>query len=249
MRQSLAGRAVLVTGGSGGIGRAIALAYAARGARIAFTYATNEQAAQDVAAEIRAAGGEGHPVQMDLADRASVAIAVDTAIDQLGGLDVAVANARWRDGEQEGRFADIDFDEWCSAVRTSIEGTALTIKSALPALETSDAGRVVMISSGVSRDGIVGRTAYSTGKAALNGLMASLRWEIGPQGVLVNIVEAGFTLTEENEQRMPEAGKEALLRRTPSGHLSRPDDIAAAVVFLGSPDNTNVNGLSVPVAG
>jgi 3-oxoacyl-[acyl-carrier protein] reductase len=110
-------------------------------------------------------------------------------------------------------------------------------------------GRIVLISSGVARDGRAGATAYSTAKAALDGLLASLKWDAGAAGVLANIVSPGFTVTENNLARFGDEIRESVRERTPSGRLSVPDDVAKAVLQLGSPANGNITGVYLPVAG
>jgi len=106
-----------------------------------------------------------------------------------------------------------------------------------------------LISSGVARDGRAGATAYSTAKAALDGLLASLKWEAGAVGILVNIVSPGFTVTENNLALFSDEVRESVRERTPSRRLSVPDDVAKAVLLLGSPANGNITGAYVPVAG
>jgi len=242
-------RTVLVTGGTRGIGRAVALAYAGEGARVALTYANDEGAATKVVDEIAAAGGRAAALFLDLGDRRSIEAAVAATVDTFGGLDVLVANAvRWP-VDAAGPLADLDTDTWDDALRTNLEGTVATVRAALPRLRASDAGRVVLVSSGVSRHGFAGATAYATAKAGLDGLVAALKWEGGPDGILVNIVSPGFTVTENNLAHLPDELRESVRVTTPSTRLSVPDDVAGAVLYLGCPANGNVTGAYVPVAG
>jgi 3-oxoacyl-[acyl-carrier protein] reductase len=139
--------------------------------------------------------------------------------------------------------------DWTRSLRANLEGTALTVRAALPHLARSIAGRIVLISSGVSRQGMAGATAYSTAKAALDGLLASLKWEAGAAGVLVNIVSPGFTVTENNLANFGDDVRESVRGRTPSGRLSVPEDVATAILLLGSPANGNITGAYLPVAG
>jgi 3-oxoacyl-[acyl-carrier protein] reductase len=243
------GRSVLITGGTRGIGRAIALAYAAEGAHVAITYATDPAAAQRCQEEIEVYGAAGLAVRLDLSDRSSIDAAVSDTVAAFGGLDVLVANAvRWPLDARE-PLADADPDIWQRALAANLEGTVATARRALPHLASSDAGRLVLISSGVSRHGRPGATAYSTAKGGLDGLVASLKWEAGAVGVLVNIVSPGFTVTENNLAHFPDEVRESVRQQTPSGRLSVPADIATAVVYLGSPANSNITGAYLPVAG
>jgi NAD(P)-dependent dehydrogenase (short-subunit alcohol dehydrogenase family) len=251
MDLDLAGRTVLVTGGSRGIGRAVALAYAREGARVVLTYANDREAADRVVADIAAAGdpGQALALPLDLADRASIEAAVQGAVDAFGGLDVLVANAvRWP-VDTMAPLDEVAADVWDEAVRANLAGTAATVRAALPHLRAAGAGRAVLVSSGVSREGFVGASAYATAKAGLDGLVAALKWELGPDGVLINVVSPGFTVTEHNLAYFADEVREERRAKTPSARLSLPDDVAAAVVFLGSPANGNVTGAFLAVAG
>jgi NAD(P)-dependent dehydrogenase (short-subunit alcohol dehydrogenase family) len=249
MDTGLSGRSVLVTGGTRGIGRAVAVAYAGEGARVAITYASEEAVARETVALLEANGGGGASFRLDLEDDASIDAAVRGAVESFGGLDVLVANAvRWPIDARE-PLAEADRAAWTRAVRANLEGTALTVRAALPHLARSTAGRIVLVSSGVSRDGRAGATAYSTAKAALDGLLASLKWEAGAAGVLVNIISPGFTVTENNLARFSDEVRESVRERTPSGRLSVAEDVASAVLMVGSPANANITGAYLPVAG
>lgn len=249
MDMQLGGRVVLVTGGSSGIGRAAAIAFGREGAKVALTYATDREAGDEVATEVKAAGGEAFVVALDLTVPASIQSAIDKVLERWGALDVLVANAvRWpRDAG--GPFADTDAIAWQRAVRANLEGTASTVRAAWPALSVSGRGRIVLISTGVTRHGMRGASTYATAKAALEGLAAALKWEGGDAGILINTVAPGFTATERNLTMFGDDVRESVRQRTPSGHLSVPDDVASAIVFLGSPANGNITGAYLPVAG
>jgi NAD(P)-dependent dehydrogenase (short-subunit alcohol dehydrogenase family) len=249
MDLNLEGRTVLISGGSRGIGRATALAYARENANVAITYHTGKAAAAAVLDEIRAAGAQAAAAFADLADPASIRAAADTVRERFGGIDVLVANAvRWPTDVMM-PLADAGLQPWTAAVRANFEGTTALIQAALPDLERSGTGRIVLISSGVARDGRSGATAYASAKAALDGLVAALKWEAGQHGILVNIVSPGFTVTENNLARFPDELRESVRQRTPSARLSTPSDVARAVLFLGSPANGNITGTYLPVAG
>jgi NAD(P)-dependent dehydrogenase (short-subunit alcohol dehydrogenase family) len=249
MDMQLRGRVVLVSGGSAGIGRATAIAFGREQARVALTYRSDRDAADDVATEIEDAGGEAFIVPLDLADRASIESTVEEVLARWGALEVLVANAvRWpHDGA--GPLAEVDPRAWELAVRTNLEGTAATVRTAWPALRASGQGRIVLVSTGVTRHGMPGASAYAAAKAGLEGLVAALKWEGGKAGILVNVVAPGFTVTERNLARFGDEARQTVRERTPSGRLSTPEDVASAVVYLGSPANGNITGTYVPVAG
>jgi len=249
MDLQLRDRVVLVTGASSGIGRATAVAFGGEGARVALTYATHRNDAERAAADVEAAGGQALVVLLDLGVPSSIANAVAKVVDRWGAIDVLVANAvRWPH-QAAGPFGQSDGETWAEAVRANLEGTVATVREAWPALCASSQGRVVLISTGVTRHGMRGATAYATAKSALEGLAAALKWEGGEAGVLVNVVAPGFTVTERNRAHFGDEIRETVRQRTPSGRLSTPEDVASAVVFLASGANGNVSGAYLPVAG
>jgi NAD(P)-dependent dehydrogenase (short-subunit alcohol dehydrogenase family) len=249
MDTQLLGRAVLVTGGSSGVGRATAIAFGREGARVALTYRSDVDAADRVATEVEAAGGEAFCVPLDLSEPASIDSAVEHVVARLDGLDVLVANAvRWPYDAQDALAAS-DPIVWERAMRANLEGTARTVRAAWPALAASGRARIVLVSTGVTRTGMAGSSAYATAKAGLEGLASALKWEGAETGILINTVAPGFTLTERNLASFGDEVRETVRDRTPSGRLSVPDDVATAIVYLGSPANGNVTGAYLPVAG
>jgi NAD(P)-dependent dehydrogenase (short-subunit alcohol dehydrogenase family) len=240
---------VLVTGGSSGIGRATAIAFGREGAKVASTYRSDLDAANRVAAEVEAAGGEGFCVPLDLSEPASIESAVEQVVTRLDGLDALVANAvRWPYDAQQ-PLAESEPVAWERAMRANLEGTVRTVRAAWPALAASGAGRVVLVSTGVTRTGMAGSSAYATAKAGLEGLASALKWEGAETGILINTVAPGFTVTERNLATFGDEVRETVRGRTPSGRLSVPDDVASAIVYLASPANGNITGVYLPVAG
>jgi NAD(P)-dependent dehydrogenase (short-subunit alcohol dehydrogenase family) len=254
MDLGLAGKIVFVTGGSRGIGRAAALGFAGEGARVAFSYRSDRTRADATAAAITAAGGEALAVPFDLADPGSMASAVAEVRDRWTGIDVFVANAvQWPDAlpDPERRFEDVPPQEWRDLVRPNIEGMIAGLQAVLPAMRGRRDGRIVLISSDVARHrgpGHPGLGIYGAGKAALTGLANGLIAELGGD-VLVNIVAPGFTTTENNLALMPQRLRDEQAARTPSRRLSTPEDVARAIVFLGSPANGNITGETLNVTG
>lgn len=253
MDLGLADRAVLVTGGSSGIGRAAAVAFAREGAHVALTYHSNAEAADQVAAEIEKEGVEALPLRLDLADPATIYAAVSDVVERWGRLDVLVANAVTWDPEQESGvhrpFEELPAEQWSAMLRGSLEGTVHTLQAAIPAMRRGGWGRIAMTSSGFAIRGAAGEVAYATAKAGMHGLSRSLARELGPAGILVNIVMPGLTTTERSNAIFSDEWHEAARSRTPSGRLSTPEEVGTAIVFACSAANGNMTGEIFKVDG
>jgi NAD(P)-dependent dehydrogenase (short-subunit alcohol dehydrogenase family) len=241
----MSGRVVLVTGASSGIGRAVATAYGAEGARVALTYRTGEAAARATARAVVSAGGEALVVPLKLERISSCGETIAAVSDRWGGIDVLVANAvQWPErapGDADG-FEHMRVERWRTTLRTNLEGTFATVRAALPAMRGRSHGRIVLMSSGLAEEGMPGGGDYGAAKAGLHGLARSLAWELGPEGILVNVVDTGFTLTERNLEHFGDDMRERVARAVPSRRLSTPQEVARLVVFLGSAANGNISG-------
>ncbi|MEU2287242.1 SDR family oxidoreductase [Streptomyces sp. NPDC013178] len=250
MDLELADRVVLLTGATRGIGQAAARAFATEGARVAVTYRDTKDAAEVVVAEL---GGPDRAmaVRYALDEPGSPQDAVAEVERRWGGVDVLVANAYRRDGRRAPgtRFEDVPADEWRAALTDNLAGTVRTAQVVLPGMRERGWGRIVLISSHIATHGSRGQEIYGAAKAALHGLARSLAWEAGEQGVLVNVVAPGLTLTEGVVRALPAALREQERERTATGRLSDPDAVARAVVFLSSAANTNVSGQVLHVDG
>jgi 3-oxoacyl-[acyl-carrier protein] reductase len=255
MRTDLRDKAVLVTGASSGIGRATAVAYGEEGARVAITYHSDEDGARDTARRVTEAGGTPLVVRYDLADERCIRDAVGRVAEEWGGIDVLVANAVvWseaipRPGQPVPRFEDVPAKQWQEVLRTSVDAVFHTLQAALPWMRGRPWGRVVLLGAGLADTGKAGAGAYGAGKSAFFGLMRSLAWELGPDGILVNMVVPGQTSTETVRAHVPPGFLEEKGRTLPSGRMSAPEDVARAVVFLGSAANGNTNGETLRVTG
>lgn len=245
MNTDLNGRVVLITGASTGIGAATARAYGREGARVAITYRNHPDRAEKVAADVEAAGGQAYVVRLDLEDLPSIDRAVASVVEHWGGIDVLVANAvRWGgDGPPDPslRFEDVPLREWDAMISANLIGTAATVRGVLPGMRAKGWGRVVLISSSVAEEGLPGPGPYGTAKSGLYGLARSLAWNGGRDGILVNVVAPGFTLTDSRPD-IPAFVTDALAAATPTHRLSDSDDVANLIVFLGSAANGNLTG-------
>jgi NAD(P)-dependent dehydrogenase (short-subunit alcohol dehydrogenase family) len=250
MDLGLKGQTVLVTGSSSGIGRATAIAFAAEGARVAVTYHENRQGAEATASQVQAAGGQALLVRYDLADLESIRASVDSIRQEWGTLNVLVNNAVLMSGAgPTGKpFEDLPLERWQATLRGNLEGIVLTVQCALPLMRQAGWGRIVTISSDAV-DGWPGLGPYATSKAGLHGLSRTMAKELSPTGILSNVVMPGFVLTEHNQERVPEQYKEQVKQMLPTRSLPTPEDIAAVILFLGSPVNRQITGEVIRVTG
>jgi len=244
---------VLVTGASSGIGRATAIAFGGEGANVALTYRANRSGAKETAERVGAVGGEAMVVPLDLAEEGSIRAAVDAVVGRWGGIDVLVANAvEWGAPAPPWNpplFEELPSEQWQRMLRTSVDGAFHTVQAVLPSMRERGWGRIVMLSSGSVEYGMPGGGAYGAAKAALHGLGRSLARELGPGGILVNVVMPGLVVTERNLKAIPEQVRDTVATESPSGRLSVPEDVAAAIVFLASKANGNTTGEILRVAG
>lgn len=244
METELNGRVVVVTGGSSGIGRAAALAFGREGARVVVTYHTDSQAAQSCVAEIAAAGSEAAAFPFDLASPASAHELISAVTARWGGIDVLVSCAGGRDrtGPWGGRFEDLAVPQWRAMLENDLAGPFALLQAAVPAMRGRGWGRVVLVSSGAGEEGWEGAAGYAAAKSGLIGLARSLAWELGREGILVNVIAVGLTLTDRVRDGAPAEIRAGIAGRVPSRRLSEPQDVAALILFLGSAANRNVSG-------
>ncbi|GAA3105215.1 SDR family NAD(P)-dependent oxidoreductase [Nonomuraea salmonea] len=193
MELGLAGKVVLVTGGSGSIGAAMAEAFAAEGAHVALTFRDNAQRAEELARVIGERGGRAMVVKYDLADPAAIRSCVSAVLDEWGRLDVLVLSASAQDGTRTApvNFEDVPPEEWSPLLRADVEGSFHTVQAVLPAMRRQAWGRIILISANIVARGAPGDEAFVSSKMALHGLGRTLATELAPDGILVNVVAPG----------------------------------------------------------
>lgn len=242
----LQGKVALVTGGGRNIGRAIALALADAGARLAVNVRASRDEGQAVVDEIAAGGGEAMLAVADVTERAQVDAMIAAVSKHFGRLDIVVNNAAIR---HEIAFADLSFDDWRAAQAVCVDGAFHCSQAALPLLRASGAGAVINIGGLTAHTGASKRAHIVTAKAALGGLTRALAHELAEFGITVNCVSPGMMDTvrkssSASAQPAHHAGRETLL-----GRRGRPDEIASAVVWLAGPGGRFVTGQTIHVNG
>lgn len=245
MELQLEGRIALVTGGSRGIGRAIAQALCREGANVTLSYASNEQAASAVVEEIRAAGGQATAISLDVQDSEACKVAVDALVKDKGALHILVNNAGVAIDNLLMRYKDPDLE---TSFRTNVFGPFALARAAARPMSKARWGRIVNLGSVVGATGNTGQAAYAATKAALEGLSKSLAREFASRNVTCNVVSPGFISTDMTAD-IPEATKEKMLESIPLGAMGTPEDVADAVAFLCSERARYITGHVLHVNG
>ncbi|MFD0773166.1 SDR family NAD(P)-dependent oxidoreductase [Streptomonospora algeriensis] len=242
-------RGVLVTGASGGIGRAIARRFAADGDRVAVHYASRKEEGEAALALLE---GGGHVlVHGDIADPAAAESLAAAAVEGLGGLDVLVNNAAaiTRHPLPETSYADWQA-AWQRIIGVNVFGAAnLSYCAARHMIERGAAGRIVNVGSRGAYRGEPDMPAYGASKAALHSLGQSLAVSLGPHGIGVASVAPGFTVTERVQDRLAGAEGAAISGQSPFGRVAAPEEIASAVAYLASPEAVWTSGAVLDVNG
>ena len=242
---SLQGRVAVVTGASRGIGRAIALELARRGAAVAINYNRSAAAADEVVAAIEAAGGRALAFQADVSDAAQAQALIKAAIAQLGGLDILVNNAGIT---RDTLIMTMKEADWDAVISTNLDSTFYCAKAAVRHMMRKRYGRIINITSVAGQMGNPGQTNYSASKAGQIGFTLALAREIASRNITVNAVAPGFVETDIIAHMTPEA-MAAIDQMTPLGRKGQPEEIAYAVAFLASDQAAYITGQVLGVDG
>lgn len=241
---SIEGRIALVTGASRGIGKAIALELARRGAVVVGT-ATTEEGAASISAYLKEAGNGGRGYALNVSDPASIETTLAAITREVGAPLILVNNAGITRDNLMLRMKD---DEWDSVIATNLSSIYRMSKACLKGMTKERWGRIVSISSVVGSMGNAGQANYAAAKAGLEGFSRALAREIGSRNITVNAVAPGFIATDMTHV-LPEEQKEKLLASIPAGRLGQPEEIAAAVGFLASAEAAYITGVTLHVNG
>lgn len=242
---SLENRVALVTGASRGIGKAIALELAARGAAVVINYNNAAERAQEVVAEIEAEGGKAAVFQADVSNFEEAGKLVKFAIDTFGNLDILVNNAGVT---RDGLIMMMKEADWDDVLDTNLKSAFNCSKAAVRHMMRKRYGRIINIASVAGQMGNPGQTNYSASKAGQIGFTKALAREVASRNVTVNAVAPGFVDTEILEA-MPAETLEAALKLVPLGRMGTPEEIAYAVAFLADERAAYITGQTLGVDG
>ncbi|WP_076593838.1 SDR family NAD(P)-dependent oxidoreductase [Herminiimonas arsenitoxidans] len=246
-QKQYAGKVVLVTGGGRGMGKAIAVAFAAQGATVVIAARTSKYGEQAVA-EIRAAGGKAELVGGDISERAAVKKMITDAVKICGQLDVIVHCAA---DNAHGRIVDMEDDAFDYLIKSNVHSLFWIAKDAAPHLsKAADKGRLIYISSGsANRNYIPGLIPYASTKAYMNAFARGLAVEFGSLNILVNVIEPGMIASDRMKSALNEAQTATIAANFPVPRAGLPEEIAAAAVFIASPQAAYITGASLLIDG
>ena len=245
MDKSLENKVAVVTGGSRGIGRAIALELARRGASVVVNYNRNAEAGAEVVAAIEEAGGQAAAVRADVGDFEQAAGLIQAAVDKFGRIDVLVNNAGTTRDQLLMLMKEGDWDD---VLRTNLKSVFNCCKAAARPMVRQRQGRIINISSVSGIAGQGGQTNYAASKAGIIGFTKSLAKELGPRSITVNCVAPGFIPTDLTAD-LSEELKQKAIEATPLRRMGEPKEVAYAVAFLASDEASFITGETLTVDG
>jgi 3-oxoacyl-(acyl-carrier-protein) reductase len=241
---SLRGKVALVTGASRGIGKAIALELACRGAAVALNYRASKGEAESLAGQIKEIGSEALLVQGDVAKKSEAREVVQKVIEHWGRLDILVNNAGITRDKSLRKMAD---DDWADVINVNLNGTYYCTSAALPSMMDRKFGRIINISSLVGQSGNFGQANYAASKGGIASFTKSLALEMARYNITANTVAPGFTCTE-MLQKIPPNILDQIKAKIPMGRFAMPEDVAKAVAFLAA-DGDYITGQQLSVNG
>lgn len=242
-------KVALITGSDSGIGRAIAIAFGAEGAKVAVTYRSDEEGGKRTVEDIRAAGGEAICLYLDVTDETSVSVVFNQIIKQYGRVDLLVNNAGVNGSDVP--VATMETTVFDTCLKTNLYGPFFCCREYLRKRgDTRQAGCIIFISSIHEEVNTAGDADYNASKAAIKNFSRSLSLELADQNVRVNNIAPGMILTEMNQEAMEdEAVRKEKEQHIPMKRAGKPEDVAQVAVFLASADSCYVTGATYAVDG
>lgn len=241
----LNGKVALVTGASRGIGRAIAIELAQKGAKVAVNYSGSEAKANEVVDEIKSLGQEAIAIQADVSNTESVSNMVKQVIDTFGSLDILVNNAGIT---RDNLLMRMKEDEWDAVINTNLKGVFLCTKAVTRQMMKQRNGKIINIASIVGVSGNPGQANYVAAKAGVIGLTKTTAKELAARNINVNAIAPGFITTDMTDE-LPAEVKDEMLKQIPLARFGEPGDIAKVVAFLASEDSKYMTGQTLHVDG
>ncbi len=242
---TLVGKVALVTGGSRGIGRAVALKLAENGADVAINYAGNTAAAEEVKAAVEKLGRRAMLVQGSVADTDGVQAIVNQVVKELGRLDILINNAGIT---RDGLLMRMKEADWDAVLETNLKGVFNCSKAVMRTMMKQKSGRIVNMASVVGEMGNAGQANYAAAKAGVIGFTKSLAKEVASRGITVNAVAPGFIATDMTKV-LTDDQKAEMAKTIPLGRAGQPEDVANAVLFLVSDEAAYITGQVLNVDG
>jgi 3-oxoacyl-[acyl-carrier protein] reductase len=234
------GKVVVVTGGAQGIGRAIALGFGREGANVMVADLQADRA-QSVAAELQAAGGQAHSVEVNVASEASVNRLAAQTFDRFGRVDVLINDAGIY---LRSAVVDMAEEDWDRTINVNLGGNFLCSRAFVPAMRAQKSGRIISIASSIAHNGAKQFAHYAASKAAIIGFVKALAREVALDGITVNVICPGSSNTEMPRRHRSEDEVMARLRATPLAHVLEPEDMVGPILFLASDAAAYITGQS-----
>jgi glucose 1-dehydrogenase len=252
---ALKDHSALVTGGSSGIGAAVSRAFAAAGAKVAINYHSGREAAEAIASDIRASGGEAFAIKADVSDEGAVEQMIATTVERFGRLDILVANSGL---QKDAPFPDLSLEDWRRVIDVNLTGQFLSCRGAVRQFLAQDErpdlskarGKIICMSSVHETIPWAGHVNYAASKGGIMLMMKSLAQEVAPDRIRVNSVAPGAIRTPINKDAWEtEEALQKLLTLIPYGRIGEPEDVARAAVWLASDESDYITGTTLFVDG